>query len=292
MKKFYPVIFSLTLLLLAGCEKINPEEPTPGYIRINSFSLSTKADQSQGSNAAKITEAFVYVDDNLQGVYELPCRFPTLSTGSHRYTIRGGVLMNGIKATRISYPFYSWFDTTFTLNPLENVTLHPKIAYNPSTKFYWLEGFENLGISLKKSRGSNEIQLISDPQNKFEGSASGLLKIEPGTLFGEVASTSSFVLPLKETPVYLEMNYKSNHPFSVGLYANFPSTVRQEAVIALNPTQNSDGSYYWNKIYINLTPNIAANSAATDFKIYFGALADSTYPTPEIYFDNLKLVSY
>jgi hypothetical protein len=68
--------------------------------------------------------------------------------------------------------------------------------------------------------------------------------------------------------------------------------VRQEAVIALNPTQNSDGSYYWNKIYINLTPNIAANSAATDFKIYFGALADSTYPTPEIYFDNLKLVSY
>lgn len=292
MRKFYPLSFILLVSIFASCKKINPEESTPGYILINDIQLSTKADQSQGSSASKITEAFVYVDDNLQGVYELPCKFPTLSTGNHRYTVRAGILMNGIKASRISYPFYSWFDTTFTLNPLERVSLKPKVAYNSSAKFYWLENFENLGISLKKSRGSNEVQLISAPEKTFEGAACGLLYVEPGTLYGELASTSAFTLPLQETPVYLEMNYKSNHPFTMGIYGNFPTTVKQEPIISLNPTVNDDGTSYWNKIYINLTPNISANSGATDFKIYFGAVADESYPTPEIYFDNIKLVSY
>jgi len=293
MRNFYKVIFASIILVFASCKKINPEENTPGYISIKQIDLSTKTDQSEGSSASKITEAFVYIDDNLQGVYELPCKFPVLSGGSHRYTIRPGVLMNGIKASRVSYPFYSWYDTTFTLNSLEYTTLQPRVKYNASAKFYWLENFENLGISIKKTGNSpNELQLETDLTKVYEGTACGYLTIEPGTLYGEISTIADFVLPLQETPVYLEMNYKCNHPLTLGIYGNFPSTVRQEGIISLNPTQNADGTYYWNKIYINLTPNIAANSGASSFKIYLGATANSNYPTPEFYFDNFKLISY
>ena len=89
----------LFLLILLSCEKVDTNT-IPGFIKINDISLNSNI-------STNITDAWVYIDDNLQGVYELPTNFPILEEGIHKLRIKAGIKDNGIGGTRIPYPFYS-----------------------------------------------------------------------------------------------------------------------------------------------------------------------------------------
>ena len=104
------VFFSLVLLnlLLVSCEK-NDKNMIPSYIKINSISINNSEETHN------ITDAWVYINDNLQGVYELPAHFPVLYTGNQRIRIKAGIKQNGISSTRIPYPFYESFLDTINL---------------------------------------------------------------------------------------------------------------------------------------------------------------------------------
>ena len=73
MNKRYPysLISLFALIFMSSCELYNPAEPTPAYIHIDKFILNT-AYLTEGSNSHKITDAWVYIDDQLLGCFELP----------------------------------------------------------------------------------------------------------------------------------------------------------------------------------------------------------------------------
>jgi hypothetical protein len=50
-------------------------------------SLNTSA--SEGSASHKITDAWVYVDDQLVGVWEVPSKIPALEAGEHTVKVVG-----------------------------------------------------------------------------------------------------------------------------------------------------------------------------------------------------------
>ena len=101
MKKILYLLIAITFF---SCEKeeINTEG-IPSYIQINEIVLE---DESVTSN---ITDAWVYIDEQLQGVYELPANFPVLAEGKHKLRIKAGIKDNGIASTRVIYPLYSSF---------------------------------------------------------------------------------------------------------------------------------------------------------------------------------------
>ena len=66
-------ILFFILLFCFSCQK-NDSNDIPTYIKINSIDFD-------GNETAKITDAWVYINDNLQGVYELPAEFPFLESG-------------------------------------------------------------------------------------------------------------------------------------------------------------------------------------------------------------------
>ena len=90
----------------------------PSYIEIVNFDYYGNLDSYDGYNtypneyqSTNITDAWVTMDGQALGVFELPCTIPILSDGLHTFTIYPGIKVNGIAGNRIKYPFYSKFET-------------------------------------------------------------------------------------------------------------------------------------------------------------------------------------
>ena len=95
MNQKYTFLFAVVLLLTLGfisCRKFEGSQKVPSYIHIESIEVDSLTDYFvYGANTHKITDAWVYVDDNLVGIYELPSTFPVLKKGQHKVAVRGGI---------------------------------------------------------------------------------------------------------------------------------------------------------------------------------------------------------
>ena len=64
-------IFFVLLLVNLSCQIIESPEKAPSFIHIDDFIFNI-SNNNQGTNSEKITDAWIYVNGNLEGVYELP----------------------------------------------------------------------------------------------------------------------------------------------------------------------------------------------------------------------------
>ncbi len=263
--------FILIMITILSCKKDN--ETIPANIRINDITLN------EINTTYKITDAWVYVDDQLQGVYELPALFPVLNNGKHNLRIKAGIKNNGIAATRISYPFYTSFILeNFEFVPNEIKTINPIVSYLDSTN-YFVEDFEGIGINVSSTNISDTIiNILNDGTNNY---GSGILN--DSLLTFEISTDDLTTLPQAGSPVFLELDYKSNTQFLVGVYINYSLVVKKE-LIWINPKEN------WNKIYIDLTNTISEGINAPSFSIFIGMKRDYNLDTNAIYFDNIRII--
>ena len=283
------IFFLSGMSLLLGCSKTSVED-IPSYLAIDTISIKVNA--IQGTASHKIVDSWVYANNELIGGFELPSRFPILKSGSTNLTIFAGVKLNGMNETRSPYPFYQ--QITKTVNLVRDSILdlgHLKYSYTEGTKFAWQENFEQYNLSIDTTARS-EITLVRAKLPElatafpFEDNEYAAKVVIPNdSLVFECVTHNSFKLPTDGSSVFLEMNYKTNNPFTMGLLIN-GSVASQRPVLVINP------SSIWNKIYINLTPSTAANSGASSFKVYFTARKSNKEPNAEILFDNLKLLHF
>lgn len=269
------------LLALTACE--GKDESIPAYIEINNISLSSNP-VTEGTNSHKITDAWVYMDGNLVGVFELPCKFPVLAEGRHDFMIKAGIKMNGITNSRAYYPFYQPVEQQLDLVPGEIITLNPTVTYY-SNKVQYRESFEDGGISFE-ALGTSDTGLLktSEAGLVFEGAYSGVMRLNSEVDYIFVGTINAYDLPTTGTPVFLEMNYKTDNPIAIGLLAIKSGESEKNEIIVLNPNEA------WNKIYINLTACANANAYADEFKLYFEVYKDEDLTAATLLFDNLKLL--
>ena len=276
-------LFSMWLIasfciLLSACVK---ENDVPAYLYIPSITLTTT--QGQGTAAHKITDAWVYVDGLVQGIYQLPAQFPVVNIGKHDIQIFPGVRNNGIKSNPVIYPFLSSFKVSLDLKSGKIDTLRPTTTYISSTNFKILENFDS-GNTLNVDRDNAPSIRFSQVDNGFEGKCAGLTMTKVYSYFEKGISTK-VQLPDNSQSIYLEMHYKSQSPLSVGLFGT-------------SATNSSGATYYiatyypsesWNKVYINMT-NEAKNLRMTDFQIVFKSLMPDSLSTASVLIDNIKLL--
>jgi hypothetical protein len=288
LKIIIPIMFSIGLI---SCDKFDGNQTIPAYVHIEKFKLIPNAN-FVGSLSNKITDAWVYIDDEFIGAFELPCTFPVLKKGSHAIKVFPGIKMDGIASTRIIYPFYTNILLTKTLTENETLKLDTLTTqYDSNTKFEFIEAFEDGGVLFQKSTinsgGDTNIIKTNQAGNVFEGNYSGLISLRSATTFFEVETIQKYTLPRGASPVFLEMDYKIDNSVKVGLDAYFTGVPAQVVSITLypNPTQ-------WKKIYINFTPDISNYSTAGNFRIFLGQFKDSGVQTANLLFDNIKLVHF
>jgi hypothetical protein len=284
----------LLALLQGACSTFDKEEPLPSYIRITGIDLKTPTDNSQGSSSSNVSDAWVYINDNLQGVYPMPTRFPVLQSGNVKLSVRSGIVQNGIDATRIDYPFYNAWDTTLVLKEKEILSLKPRIiGYKSGTVFHLNEDFEGLGLNFEKTSSStNDIFKSSNPSLVFEGNNCGKFEILSSTIDVTIATTKLYDLPKQGASVFLEMNYKINQPMEVGVFAQNGAQIKQSSVLGLRTTVNEQGEQVWKKVYIDLTQAISNETYASGYKIYFYAKQLDGVSNPLFLIDNVKLISF
>lgn len=269
----------IILLFLSSCEVLDPQEQVPCYIYIDTIDLNTDY-LTEGSTSSKFTDAWVYIDDEPLGAYELPATIPILKEGGHEVKIRGGIKLNGIAATRAPYIMCNFNTQYIDLQLDKIVTLSPTVSYFTALNFKWKEDFENAGVSLTNTSASDtSIQISTDPSKVFEGNQSGVVYLDANNPYFEAVSSSAYTLPLAD--VFLELNYKCNNPFSIGIYAAGNQT--PYTTLFLNPSEQ------WNKIYINLANEIGALHS-NPYNIFISMAKSESVDFPELYLDNIKLI--
>jgi hypothetical protein len=239
-------------------------------------------------------DAWVYIDEQLIGCFELPVTFPVLQEGTHTLKVRGGIKVNGISATRSPYPFFDIYEQSISLVKGEKQTINPVVKYLPSADFTGMEDFEaSTGTILYNSPSGSDttIQVTTNPSEVFEGSKSGIAYLDPShTLFECVSDPNMlYALPKNGVPVFLEFNYKSNYNFAVGLFCHtvIGSTITNTSKIK---TLDFNPSADWNKAYVYLTPTIGAAGNANQYKFFIGMLNTTNADSLALQIDNIKIV--
>ena len=279
MKHFFLLLLTLSLFFYS-CEKAPVNNGVPSYISIPDFEVSTGS--NQGSSSHLIIDAWVYFDNDLQGVYPLPASFPVLLEGNQNISIKAGIKNNGIAATRTNYPFYDYYKKEIVLKKDSITLINPIVQYAENARFHIID-FES-GSNLFEETTNSDTSFIANNDTIFEGNSGGVHLASPHLTF-EIATTKIDSLPRTGTPVFVELNYKCNTAYQLGVFANYPQTVSTHSVITINPKSE------WNKIYIDLTSAIINTNNADFHKIFISMKRDiNSTEISELYLDNFKIV--
>jgi len=260
---------------LISCSKQDLEAEIPAYIQINNFTLTISP--GEGTDSHKITDAWVYINDELLGVFELPAKVPVLKEGNVELSVYPGIKENGIKERRERYLFYNAHVEQVDLVKNEIIEITPTTTYSSNTTFYWMEDFESASLPFFYNVIS-DTTMHKTNTDVFEGNYSGRVYMLPAMDFFECNTPGFASLPRFGTPVFMEIDFKTNQPVLVGIYAD----TEQIGLFYMNTTSD------WNKIYFNFTEPIVTRPGAAEYRIFFGFENDVEYP--ELIIDNIKLL--
>jgi hypothetical protein len=284
-------LYFLTILLFVGsCSFFDKHEDTPSYIHIKKFSLSTNS--AQGTNSNNITDAWVYVNGNSMGVFELPCTIPLLEEGETRITLYAGIKDDGISAIRKIYPFYTNY--VIDKNLVRGIvdTISPTCTYFDAPQCYIdKEEFEDAGVKFVADVSSTiNVTKTNVAGEVFEDQFSGKFEMNAADVFMKAFYTPNFQFPGNGLQAYVELNYKNNMTFTIGLETSEPLNIEQTDNTHIKPSYDDNGNLVWKKIYINLTDLINLHPNATNYRVYIKAVNIDAQDGLFVLLDNFKVV--
>ena len=284
MTIYYLLSATLIMIFAQSCEIINPVEDIPSYIYIDTIELKIN-NSALGENTSKITDAWVYHDNELIGIYDLPSRIPVLDSDSTDILIAAGIMSNGKVNSRLAYPFYKIYNEKIFLKTAKIETLDVKIDYfdQSALNLFVMEDFE-FGNSLEKFSGDTSIIKVSG-ELALNNNSSGYIYMDTTYNDFSIISSDHFELPNAGSTLFLEMDYKCTNNFSVGLVVDNDFSYEERYKLTLVDKEN------WNKIYINLSDKIYGNQN-NKYHLLIGGILDNNKESGEIFIDNLKLISF
>jgi hypothetical protein len=293
MRITYFIFSILVFASLSGCVKNNPD---PSWLEVNEWTLKANAELNlaEGELTQSITEAWVYVDDQIVGVFEVPFKIPILKSGNVSIKIYPAIKNNGISATKKIYPFLEPFTVYAELKQNETLTLNPETYYNSSTTFF-IEDFEDASIKLENDLNypvqyfaDNDPEILQD----FNGNFFGRINLNNTTDTMWVGTTNFYVDNGSDLPrgkdVYLEIDYYNTNSIVTGLLAVSPTSTKTNWNIQMN-AQNPT-TVKWKKIYIDLRELISNSEPNALFEHIFQARIDEDDSEGFIIIDNIKIV--
>lgn len=285
-------LFFIPILLLLGCVKNNPD---PSWLEVTQWTLlsNTGLSGAEGELTHNFSDAWVYIDDEVIGVFEVPFKIPILKSGPCTIKLYPTVRNNGIAATKKIYPFMEVYEINTELIQKQTITINPVTKYNSMSQFS-IEDFEdplNLNImvdqntSAIKSTPTSNIDLES-----FNGNFYGLIQLNQ-TDSSWIASTQNQLFINKGRDAYLEVDYYNTNSITTGLiYVKPDNTTQNNPNIRL---QSQDPSTIrWKKIYIDLKELIGYAPNGSNFLQSFIATLDEGKSESEIRIDNIKVVYF
>ena len=277
----------LSLLCLSACR---PTDHVPAYLAIDNAVVSANA-MEEGSSSSKITDAWVFVNDQSTGVWEVPSKIPVLAAGTSNLKVIAGIARNGILADRVQYPFYDTWTNDLILVPEGRTEIEPVFTYFNGL-WFWIEDFDDIGNTFNVEDQSDttlvRISSTISPDLVLEGDGSGAIFLDTAHTFIRIVTDEDFN-PGSLVPVFMELDYRCDHRFLIGTYHTLSGTVTRTPLLFVAPTKRPDGGMPWNKIYVDLSALLSI-TGATDREVYVEAQLDAGTTSAQIYLDNVKLI--
>ena len=275
-------------VITASCNVINKEEEIPSFINLESYDLNPGV---MGSGFHNITDAWVTVNGEFLGVFELPTTIPVLASGPSDILISPGIKNFGIATDRQDYGLIQDFEITVDLIPGEVFSLSPEIHY-----------FEELVLQAPSedySTGSTnfvadpgEFEIIEDTtlnSSPLVDKDIGLYTSVDGLL--EINSTVGLLFSVVDLgPTFLEFDYQTDQNFLVGIKSGLTENDKTY-LLGITPQYDEFDNPKWNRIYLNLEPyiDLFANTNIGSFSIFFENELDTQSTTLKL--DNIKVIS-
>lgn len=288
MKYFFLLL--LVYPILSGCVKNNPD---PVWIEIDQWTLESNPliPGGEGVLSHNFTDVWVYIDNKVIGVFELPCKIPVLVSGNKLIQLYPTIRNNGISATKKIYPFVEPYKLTTELVEGATIQISPTTRYYANTDF-WIEDFESNTIKIDTDNSVSNASLVRENNASFG----------PWNYYGHVAlsntdslwvglTTGEQYLPKSGAEVYLELNYYNTNSLLTGVLSYLNATPTSHPNISLNKQDVATAK--WKKIYIDLRDIVSNTYTAQYYKQYFQAIKNVGDPNnSDVYLDNIKIVHF
>ena len=279
----------VVFILLSSCVKNNPD---PSWLEVNEWQLNNNIELSglEGELTESITNAKVWVNDDLLGIFQVPFRIPVLKSGPCNVRIAPVVINNGISATKKVYPFLNVYEIDAELVQNETLTINPVTSYKSFTNF-WVEDFEDINNSIENDPNTSlaTLQLSNENLAEFNGKFCGKVVLNENDTTWVANTTDQLAIP-KGSECYLEIDYYVTNDLYTGLLYVSPDATTNNVNIRLNG-QEPDVAV-WKKIYIELKELVTASPNQTLFLQTFSAFLDEGDTEGLIYIDNIKVLWY
>ncbi|NNK89680.1 MAG: hypothetical protein HKO89_03660 [Saprospiraceae bacterium] len=280
MNKFFP--FFTFLLLLSSCSIFDSSDDVPMYVQVNSASLSTTP--NQGSNSNKINDVSVYTDGFTIGLFPLGRHIPVLdenNDGMSTVNIFPVIRKNGQKDNPIQYPFYNSHEFIYPFEEDKLIPLDLEFQYVENASFIINEDFEGSHIIKQSIDGIPETEFKKSGEAEYGLFCGKMTTTEDHPFFEEATSFRYKREDLANSPIFMELDYKNDIPFRVGVVKYSGLAGSREYKIIL--TESSE----WNKIYLELTSELGGNDY-DEFQILFGAPGSGV--VGNVWIDNIKIL--
>ncbi len=265
-----------------SCNKDKFKAPQAAYLIIDPVSLKTTS--NQGANSQKITDIWYYVDGQFKGVFPVGKVMPVVASNNTEIILYAGIKNNGISATRVPYPFYSSITLNKDIEPGKTYTVSAEFQYNPGAFFYYHDEFDSTtgGGSYFSSDGDSSYVITFDPNRTYGGAGGSVfMSMSDAKPTARMIQNTAYYLPSGGSTIYLELNYKCNQPFTVGVIGG---GFDERPAITVNTSDE------WNKIYVQLTSVVSTSPVYASYKVFIHALKRPEVVSPQIYIDNVKLI--
>ncbi len=283
-------------LLLGGCDLINPAEDVPTYLQLAPFSYTPGV--MGAPVTADLPAAKVYANGLLIGIFDLPAKVPVLAAGNVPVRIVPAIIIDGQRATRYEYPFYTDVKQTLELVPGATTRLALPVSFNEraiQTDFDVSDDFDNAADL--RDFGSPRSTLPAGTNYVLEAGVTEGGRSGVGRVKGLPNRTENFLLesiwkgalPQRGAAVYLELDYYSTMEFRVGVSAGLtsqPTSIRSyRADLTVLPKRE------WTKLYVNLTEEVSGvnNPTGADFQVFIQGFPTGA-ATDVLALDNVRLV--
>jgi len=272
-------------LCLVNCTLTDNTQIEPAYLEITSVDIVTTT--AEGEPTHNLTDVWAYADNQLLGVFEVPCKIPIiLNAETTEFLIFPGFRNNGEQSRSFTYNLMEQARFTESLAPGETVKKDLVFKYKDDAIFDFVENFE----------GGSHIftnDLDEDFGTSIEVSSED---VRSGAQSGKISLTSDNPVLLVANIFeydrannggadnYFEMDYKNDVPFSVGVIFEQECQRISQPLIILNESEE------WNKIYIDFT-SVLSSPVIDSYTVLITTDLDALNRTEgTIYLDNLKFV--
>lgn len=281
MKRWYLAPALAMVYFLASCGLTDNDKPIPGFIELKDPTV-TKPD-GNGFDTHKITDVWVFADGQIVGVFPLPAKVPLEVTGKEQeITLLAGIRNSGMIDNPVFYPFYKSIVAKVTPQEGKIIQLPLDFQYIRDFKMPINEGFETGNVLSVDFDNKPETKIDITEEMAAAGSRSGLIVLQSGATFMEVASSSK--VRNNENArgqSYIELDYKGEGEISIGIAKTKNGILTGEYVLFVPGKEN------WNKIYIDVT-KIVSGTDYDEYRLILAFRKTGFSEQSKLYIDNVR----